>query len=132
MLYANVGCIRDPVKQELALEFCRSQNKDICILGETHIGQEQIHQIKNNWLGPIFFAPGDTFSKGMLDLLHPVFDDVTDVDTDPKRRFVSFKVTPSNDRVLCIYAPSGYSNREQLATGRFFEGLQNYMDNKTE
>ena len=66
MLYAKVGGIRNPVKQEITLEFCRSQNKDICILGETHIGHEQIHQIRNNWLGPIFFAPGETFSKGMV------------------------------------------------------------------
>ena len=52
------------------------------------------------------------------------------VDIDPKGRFVSFKFTPSNDRVLCVYAPSGYSTREQLDRGRFFEGLQNYMENK--
>ena len=95
------------MKQEIAIEFYRSQNKDICIFGETRIGQEQIHQIRNNWLGPIFFALGNTFSKGMLILLHSGFDDVTtDVDTNPKGRFVTFKVTPSNDRVLCIYAPS--------------------------
>ena len=48
MLYANVGGIRDPVKQETVIEFCKSQNKDICILTETHINNEQIHQIKNN------------------------------------------------------------------------------------
>ena len=45
---------------------------------------------------------------------------------------MSFKVTPSNDRVLCVYAPSGYSTREQLARGRFFEGIQKYMENKNE
>ena len=94
ILYANVGGIRDPVKQEIALEFCRSQNKDISILAESHIGQNQIHQIENKWLGPIIFAPGDTFSKGILILLHPGFDDITDVDTDPKGRFVSFRVAP--------------------------------------
>ena len=97
ILYANVGGIRDPVKQEIALEFCKSQNKDISISTETHIGQDQIHQIRNNWLGPISFAPGDTFSKGILMLLHPGFDDVTYVDTDPKGRFVSFRVASSND-----------------------------------
>ena len=52
------------------------------------------------------------------------------VDTYPKGRFVSFKCTPSNDRVLCVYVPSGYSTREQLDRRRFFEGLQSYMDNK--
>ena len=29
---------------------------------------------------------------------------MTEVDTDPKGRFGSFKVTPSNGRVLCVYA----------------------------
>ena len=32
--------------------------------------------------------------------------------------------------VLCVYALSGYSSREQMARERFFEGLQNYMENK--
>ena len=57
---------------------------------------------------------------------------VTKVGTDLKWRFVSFKVTPSNDRFLCVYAPSGYSTRKLLARERFFEGLQNYMKNKNE
>ena len=52
------------------------------------------------------------------------------VDSDTKRRYASFKFTPSNDRVFCVYASSGYSTTEQLDTGRFFEGLQNYKENK--
>ena len=40
-------------------------------------------------------------------------------------RFVPFKFTPSNDRVLCAYAPLEYGTREQLDKGRFLEGLQN-------
>ena len=43
---------------------------------------------------------------------------------------MSFKFTPSNDRILCVYAPSGYSTREQLDRGPFFEELQNYMENE--
>ena len=45
----------------------------------------------------------------------------TEVDTDAKGRFMSFKVTPSHDRVLCVYTPSGYSTREQLVRGHFFK-----------
>ena len=45
---------------------------------------------------------------------------------------MSFKVTPSNDRVLCVYARSEHNTREQLTMGYFFEGLQNYMENKSE
>ena len=48
MLYPNVGVIRNPVKQEITLEFCRNQKRDICILSEAHINHEQIHQIRNN------------------------------------------------------------------------------------
>ena len=109
----------------------RSQNKDICIISETHINQEQIHQIRNNWLGPIFFSPGNTFSKDILILLHPGFIDVTEVDIDPKERFVSFKVAPSNDRVLCIYAQLGHSNRQELARRHFFKELQTYVESET-
>ena len=31
---------------------------------------------------------------------------------------------------LCVYATSEYSTREQLKSGPFFEGLQNYIENK--
>ena len=72
---------------------------------------------------PSFFSPGDTHTKGMLFVLHLVLK-VSGVDTDPERRFVSFKATTSNASSVC--GPSGYSTREQLASGCFFEGLQNY------
>ena len=66
----------------------------------------------------------------MLVLLHLGLEDITEFDNDPKGMLVFFKATPSNDRVLCVHAPSGYSNSEQLARGRFFEGLKNYMENR--
>ena len=68
----------------------------------------------------------------MLVLLHLGLEGINEVDTDPKGRIVSFKVTSSNDRVLYLYVPSVYSIREQLAMGRFFEGPQNYMKNENE
>ena len=37
MIYGNVGGIKDPLKQDLPLEFCRKKTKDIRILTETHI-----------------------------------------------------------------------------------------------
>ena len=86
---------------------------------------DQIRHIGNNRLSPIFFPPGETQAKGLLVLLYLGLEGVTEVDTDPKGRFVSFKVTPSNDRVLCVSAPSGRRTREQLARGRCFKGLQN-------
>ena len=41
MIYDNVGGIKEPLKQDLVLEFCRSQKKDIFILSETHVNQDQ-------------------------------------------------------------------------------------------
>ena len=49
-----------------------------------------------------------------------------EVDTDPEERFVSFKITTSNESSFC--ASSGYSTREQLPRVE----LQNYMQNTNE
>ena len=68
----------------------------------------------------------------MIAQLHPGLGGVTEVDIDPKGRFASFKVTLSNNRVLCFCAPSRHNTREQLVKGRFFERLQNHMENKCE
>ena len=77
-------------------------------------------------VGPPSFSLLECHTAGLLVLLHPGHSD----HTDPKGRFVSFKVTPFNARRLCAYAPSEHSNRKELTKGHFFEGLQNYMENK--
>ena len=66
MIYDHIGGIRDPLKQDLALEFCRNQSKVISILTETHFSHDQIHHVRNNWLGSNFFSLGDSHSKGCL------------------------------------------------------------------
>ena len=48
-----------------------------------------------------------------------------------KRGFSPLRLLPLMIE-FSVCAPSGYSTREQLARGRFFEGLQNYMQNKNE
>ena len=53
-------------------------------------------------MGPIFSSPGDSHTKGMLFLLHLGLEGITEVDTDPKERFVSFKVTTSNESSLFV------------------------------
>ena len=85
-----------------------------------------MHYIRNNWLGSNFFSLGDSHTKGFFSCF--IWD--LKVDTDPEGKFVPFNSTPSNDRVICVYAPPGYSTGKQLDRGRFFEGLQNYMENK--
>ena len=102
-MYDHIGDIGDLLKQDLPLEFGRNRNKVISILTETHINHDQIRHIRNNWLGSNFFSLGDSHTKGCLSCF--IWD--LKVDTDPKGRFVSFKLTPSNDRVLCVHAPQG-------------------------
>ena len=125
-MYDHIRGIRDLLKQDLALEFSRNQNKVISILTEPHMNHDQIHNIGNNWLGSNFFSLGYSHTKGCLSCF--IWD--LKVDIDPKGRLVSFKFTPFNDRGLYVYPPSGYSTGEPLDEGRFFEGLQNYMASK--
>ena len=77
MIYTNVCGIRDPLKQDLALEFYRKQNKYISILTGTHIKHDQILHIRNNWLGPIFLSPGSSHTKGFIAQLHPDLERIT-------------------------------------------------------
>ena len=56
MIYDNDAGIRDPFKQDLALDFCRKKTKTT----ETHTNHGEIHHKRNNWLDPIFFSPGVT------------------------------------------------------------------------
>ena len=69
MIYDNFGGIRDLLKQNLALQFCRNLNKDVIILTETHINLDQIHHRRNNWLRVFFFSPGNSHTNG-TDCLH--------------------------------------------------------------
>ena len=50
MIYDHIGGVQDPLKQDLALEFCKIQSKFISILTETHTNHDQIHHIRTNWL----------------------------------------------------------------------------------
>ena len=54
-------------------------------------------------------------TKWLLVLFHLALEAVPEVDIDPEGMFVYFKITLSNVRVLCVYALSGDSTREQLA-----------------
>ena len=119
MIYDHVGGIRDPLKQDLALKFCRNQSKVISIVTETHINHDQINHIRNIWLGRIFSSLGYSHTKGLFILLHLGLEGINEAETHPKEMFASFKVTLSNDRVFFLYAPLGYSIREQLAKGAF-------------
>ena len=67
----------------------------------------------------------------MLFLLHLDLAGITEVDTNPKGRFVSFKVSKSNESSLFVPL-RGIAPENSCLVGHFFEGLQNYMQNKNE
>ena len=96
----------------------------ISILTETHINRDQIHHTRNNSLVPIFFSPGDTHTKGMLFLLHLGLEGVTEVDTDPKERFVSFKITTSNESSLLL-PPQIIAAESSWLGGAFLKDYKN-------
>ena len=50
----------------------------------------------------LLFSPGDTYTNGMLFLLHLGFEGVTEVETDPKERFASFQITTFNESSLFV------------------------------
>ena len=39
-------------------------------------------------------------------------------------------VIPPNDRIFCVYSTSEHNMRKKLPRGNFFEGEQNYVENK--
>ena len=94
---------------------------------ETHITHDQIHHIRKKLVGSYLFSPGDSDAKGLLALLLQGLRSITEIDTDLKGGFVSFKIISLNNRDLCVCASSGCSTR-----GRFSEKLQNYMENTKE
>ena len=89
MIYANAGDLKDPLKQDLAHEFCRNKNKDFSILNKPYVNHDYIHHIRNNWLGNNFSRLVESHTKDLLVLLYPGLEKVTEVNNDPKQRFVS-------------------------------------------
>ena len=76
--------------------------KAISILTGTHSSHDQVHHLRNNWLGSNFYSPGDSHIKGMLFVLYLGLEGITEVDTNPEGRSVSFKVSTSNESSLFV------------------------------
>ena len=124
LLFSNFSMITDDICQCLSLEagsdtwiLQKPKQKLQHFKSQTHINCDQIYHIRNVWFGFIFFSPGDSHTKRLLVLLHPGLEVVTEVDSDPKWRFISFKVTTSNERFLWVYVPSRHNTTEQLVRG---------------
>ena len=64
------------------------------------MNHDPIQHKRNNWLGPIFFSPLVTQKKYFFCFIWVL--KVSEVHTDSKGRFVSYKVTPSNESSLLV------------------------------
>ena len=48
MIYANVGDFKDPLKQDLALEFCRKGNENKVMLGDFNCTMDKLDRNGEN------------------------------------------------------------------------------------
>ena len=122
------------MKQDLAPEFFRNQEKVISILTETHINHTAYHiqySIKEiiDWV-PSFSLLEIVTQKGCFFCFIWVLK-VPEVDTDPKGRFLSFKVTPSNESSLLVPL-QGIAPENSWLGALFGRTTQNQMQNKNE
>ena len=94
--------------------------KVISILTKTHINHNQIHYTKNNWLGSSFSLLEIVIQKECY--LCFIWD-ITEVDADPEGKFVSFKVTTSNEGFLFVPL-QGIVPENRWLGGAFLKGYK--------
>ena len=116
MIYDHVDAIRDPLKQDLALEFCKKQNKVTSILTQTHIKHDRIRHIKNNWLSPNFFSPGEFTQKECFFYFICVLKVSLRLILIQREGLFPLRLIPLTIE-SSVHLPSGYSTRAQLARG---------------
>ena len=118
------GSIRDPLKQDLAREFCRKKSKkDIIILTETHINHDKIYHIRRNWLGFIFFSLGVVTQNDCLSCFIWVLKVSLRLILIQKGGLCPLRGLPLTTEFSVFIPLQG--TREHLARERFFVGVQN-------
>ena len=101
-----------PLKQNLALQFCRNRNKEVSILIETHMNLDQVHHIRNNWLDAIVFSPEDRKQKDCLPCFIWVLKVSLRFTLIQKGGLFALRLLRLMTRVFCFYAPSQHSTKE--------------------
>ena len=127
MIYDYFGGVRYPLKQGLALEFCKNKHKVTSILTQTHINHDQIHHIKHNWLDPTFLSLGDCWF-----CLIWVFEVSLRLTLILKGGLCFLRLLPMMTDLSVVMPLQDVAPGKSWLGGRFFEGLQNYMKNKKE
>ena len=123
MIYDCVGAAKDLLKQDLAPEFCRNQKKSSVFWLKliSTIIKYTIQEIID-W-APSFSLLEIAIQKECFLCFIWVLK-VSEVDTDPERRFVSFKVTTSNESSLFVPL-QGIAPESSWLGGAFLKDYKN-------
>ena len=83
-------------------------------------------------MGPIFFSPEDSHTERLLVWLHLDLEGITEVNTDPKGCLCPLRLLPLMTEFSVFMPLQCIAPGNRWLEGGFFEGLQNYMENKNE
>ena len=99
----------------------------ICKWLQNHICQCWWHQrYLEAWSGTLVLQKPNTDIKTLIEI-HINHNQIHHTKIIEWGGFVSFTVTPSNKKVLCVYSPSGHSTRKQMSSGRVLKEFKIIM-----
>ena len=134
VLSCNTAGLRGEDRLAVATNFALSEQPDFSVFQETHLDYTHMQDIKNNWDGEFLISPGQTQTGGILILQAQNSPAIKDIKSDPKGRYILFRIKDSNDLVAAIYAPSGASKEKQTERTNFYKHfnkiLKKYIKNK--
>ena len=124
----NSGGLKIKERLDTALQFCRNAKADFSILQETHLGPNKFVEIKNQWEGEVYISPGTTFRDGILLLAKATAPKLRILRSDPKGKYIIFRILNTNDVIINIYAPSGIIKEKCELRQNFFRNLNKQID----
>ena len=85
-------------------------------------------EIKNKWEREVSISPGTTFRDGILLLAKATAPKLRILRSDPKGKYIIFRVLNTNDVIINIYAPSGIIKEKCELRQNFFRNLNKQID----
>lgn len=66
----NVRGLHSPIKRQRVLSHLSKLNVNIAMIQETHLSASESLKLKRDWVGEVFFSPGDGKRNGVVTLCH--------------------------------------------------------------
>ena len=127
----NSEGLRTKERFDTALQFCENTGAEFSVLQETHLGLDKYIDIKNQWEREIHISPGTMFRDGMLILARNNAPKIDILKSNPKGKYILFRVSDTTDVAAVIYAPSGILKQKQALRQSFFRTLHKQIDRYT-